>query len=374
MNPVDNLAQFSTHLQLQYGEGMLFIFWLIFTFLFLALIFLALTVLSRIAKLADERFERQLAALYEPFLLKLLYETDDFIEKPEIPVEIATRMRTRFQKQVFTSLIVRLNKGLDGELSLKLRTLYRVLQLDAFSASKLHAMVWHTQASGIDELREMRVVESADSIRRLLNHPNWLVRSNAQLAVLELGNPENRLGLFESISFPLTEWEQLRLHESLKSRNEYKITSFSSLFDSKNESIAIFGIRMSSYFGCIDDIHDLQLLSTDSRVQIRLEAILGLMRLGDFQMQEILADQFDVEPFDVQVAIMQYLLHTGYDRIAFYVAILNHPNHAIALLAAKALALFDPDNFPKAYEPYSKNMPGISAMLAHAADRRLQRL
>lgn len=374
MNPVDNLAVFSSFLQHQYGDGMLFIFWLIFTFLFLAFIFLVLTVLSRIAKLADQRFEKQLALLYEPFLLKLLYETDDFIQKPEIPIEIATRLRTRFQKQTFTDLIVKLNKGLDGDLSLKLRTLYRVLKLEDFSISKLNANVWHIQASGIDELREMRIVETVDRIQKLLNHPNWLVRSNAQLAVLELGNPHNRLRLFESIKFPLTDWEQLRLHESLKSRNEDRINSFSSLFSSANQSIAVFGIRMSSYFGCTEDIPELQALSSEPREQLRHEAILGLMRLGDFQMQEILADQFDMETAVVQAAIMQYLLQTGYDRLSFYAAAIHHPTHEIALLAAKGLARFDAANFPAAYQQLGENNAIIAAILAHAADRRLQRL
>ena len=374
MNPVDNLAIFSTYLQHQYGDGMLFIFWLIFTFLFLAGIFLTLTILSRVAKLADERFEKQLAALYEPFLLKLLYESDDFIENPAIPIEISSRLRTRFQKQTLTDLIVRLNKGLDGELSLKLRTLYRVLKLEAYSISKLQAKVWHIQASGIDELREMRIVETVEAIQKLLNHPNWLVRSNAQLAVLELGNPDNRLRLFESITFPLTDWEQLRLHESLKSRNEDKISSFSSLFTSPNKSIVLFGIRMSSFFGCTRDIPELQDLSSNPDENLREEAIYGLMRLGDFQMQEILAEQFAIESKPVQTAIMHYLLQTGYDRLSFYTEALHDPTHAISLLAAKGLARFDEAHFPTAYESLGTNNPVIATLLAHAADRRLQRL
>lgn len=374
MNPVDNLGVFTTYLQLQYGTGMLFIFWLIFTFLSFALLFLILTVLSRFAKLADSRFEKQLAELFEPFLLQLLYESEDFIQNPTIPKEISSRLRTRFQKQTFTNLIVKLNKGLDGELSLKLRTLYRVLHLHRFSISKLKAKVWHIQASGIDELREMRMNDTVDMIQKLLNHPNWLVRSNAQLAILELGHPENRLKLFEEITYPLTDWEQLRLHESLKNRNEDRINSFSNLFHSQNESIAIFGMRMSSFFGCTNDILAMQEFTYDVREDFRKESILGLMRLGDYQMQEILADQFVQETTPVQYAIIQYLLQTGYDRLSFYEDAILHHNHAIALQAAKALARFNSQNFPAAYESLAQHNPAITALLSHAADRRLQRL
>jgi len=371
MQPTTTIADLVNKLEVLYGGGMVFIFWLIFTFLFFGLLFLTMTLLSRFAKDADARFVSDLNSYFEDRLLGLLYGMNEKSREQNIQ-EIRIKQKTRFQKQLLADTMVRLGKGLSGGLSKEVQELYRILDLDAYSLGKLKAMNWSIQASGINELREMQVVEAVPTIRKLLNHRLALVRSNAQLALLELENADDRLAVFEQINYPLSAWDQLRLHESLKSRNGANIDSFSRLFGLQNQSIVIFGIRMSAFFGCSRDIHSLQQLSSHADARVRTEAIMALTRLGDYLLQQNLADQFEVEENQVQKAILQYLMYTGFDKLSFFKNALTHTDHEVSLQAAKALAQLQPVGFPERYAEEFKEIPEVVARLLHAADRRLQ--
>ncbi|MBA4304068.1 MAG: hypothetical protein C0424_07570 [Sphingobacteriaceae bacterium] len=371
MNPVDNIAALVNELEVRYGMGMVFIFWLIFSFLFLALIFLLMTLLSRFAKDADARFTQDLNQYYEERLLGLLYGMSDHSDEQHIE-EIKLKLKTRFQQQLLADIMVRLGKGLSGNLSDKVKQLYRTLQLHSYSLGKLKAVNWSIQASGISELREMHIQEGIPAIRELLNHRVALVRSHAQLALLELEAEGDRLSVFEQITYPLTDWDQLRLHESLKSRNGFHIESFGRLFSLSNHSIVLFAIRMSAFFGCSRDILPLQAMSSHPNVEIRTEAILALTRLGDYQLQEVLVDQFEGEETAVQHAILQYLMYTGYDRLSFFEQALTHPSHYISLQAARALAALQPAGFPEIYIERFAPQSLVIERIMHAADRRLQ--
>lgn len=370
MNPVDNIAALVNELEVLYGKGMVFIFWLIFLFLFSALVFLLMTLLSRFAKDADARFTRDLQQYYEERLLGLLYGVSNK-SHTELMEEIKLKLKTRFQQQILTDMMMKLGKGLSGKLSDDLQQLFRQLGLHQYSIGKLKAVNWSIQASGISELREMHIKEATAVIRTLLNHRVALVRSHAQLALLELEMEGDRLAVFEQIAYPLTDWDQLRLHESLKSRNGDKIESFNRLFHLSNHSIVVFAIRMSAFFGCSRDIPALQELSGHDHLEIRTEAILALTRLGDYQMQELLAVQFEGEEPAVQKAILQYLMYTGYDVSSFFEQALLHESHEISLQAARALAVIRPVGFPESLIERFAQRPEAVACIQHAADRRL---
>lgn len=370
MNPVDNIAALVNKLEVLYGQGMVFIFWLILIFLFVALVFLLMTLLSRFAKDADARFVSELNSYFEDRLLGLLYGMNGKSREQNLQ-EISLKQKTRFQKQLLADTMVRLGKGLSGGLAKEVQQLYRTLGLDRYSIGKLKAMNWSIQASGINELREMQVAEAIPSIKKLLNHRVSLVRSNVQLALLEMEVDEDRLAVFEQINYPLSTWDQLRLHESLKSRNGANIESFSRLFELQNQSIVIFGIRMSAFFGCSRDIPMLQALATHNDIAIRTEAIDALTRLGDYLLQESLADQFEVEEIRVQKAILHYLMYTGFDKLSFFKNALLHPDHEVSLQAAKAIAQLQPAGFPELYVAEFNELPTVTERLLHAADRRL---
>lgn len=371
MNPIDNIGALVNELEVIYGKGMVFIFWLIFIFVFSAVLFLGMTLLSRFAKEADARFKKDLHHYYEGRLLGLLYGVNEQTELQFLE-EIKSKIRTRFQMQVLADMMVGLSKGLSGNLSEKVQQLYRILGLHYFSMSKLRATNWSIQASGISELREMNIKESIPHIRKLLNHRIALVRSHAQLALLELESENDRLAVFEQIAYPLNTWDQLRLHESLKSRNNDKIESFARLFSLTNPTIVVFAMRMSAAFGCSKDIPILQTFVTHPNVNLRTEAIQALTRLGDYQLQEVLAIQFDHEEQMVQKAILKYLMYTGYDQLTFFEQALLHPAHEVSLQAAIALAALHPAHFPSEWLKRFSYLPEVVARIEHAADRRLQ--
>lgn len=335
MNVLKSLSEYALA---NHGQGMLFIFWLIFSFLFLAGIFLVVTLLSRIAKISDARKSRKLIAVFELVILQMLEDPNAALIKIDFQKSFKKKyLKNRFQKQLLVNELVSVHKGLEGELATSIQHLFKKLALDQFCFQKLNSGNWEIKATGINELREMRIKEATPFIAKMVSDKEFLVRGNAQLALLEL--QENRESIFflANLEYVLSDWEQLRLHESLKTRGEAKHESFKALFTTNNTSIVIFGIRMASYFGCHSDIPALTLLITHQNEEIRYQSIKALRKLGDFEAEADLVHRFTVESVKVKMAILDYLRGTGYHSLQLFLDALNSKDHQLSLMSAFGL-------------------------------------
>lgn len=311
MNPLYQFAQFVTDLELRFGAGWLFIFKIVIFFLTMALLFLVTTVFSRIGKLRDNQIKIKHQTIFQNFLLDFLYQEqnagDSYLNAPEIGFIKRKYLINHFNRQLLVDEIVNLHKGLSGDTAIRLRTLFGHFELDHFCMAKLKSRSWQIKAAGINELREMRINAAKESIERLVNHPEQNVRSNAQIALLELDQSDSRLSFFQNLSFGLTEWDQLRLYESLKARSGQNVKSFKPLFQSTNTDIVYFGIRMANYFGSTSDIAFLYAFLNHEKIEIRSETIITLTKLGDFESHVQLTDRYWDEKPSIQLLILKYL-------------------------------------------------------------------
>ena len=368
MNVLKSLSEYALA---NHGHGMLFIFWLIFTFLFLAACFLILTLLSRISKISDVKKEIKLKSIYEVLILDVMEEEHGKVKSIENRSFQKEHLSTRFQKQLLVNELVAVHKGLDGALAERIRQLFKMLELDQFCLQKLNSGRWEVKASAINEIREMQISEAIPLIEKLVFDKEFLVRGNAQLALLELKEERDSIGFLAGLGYALSDWEQLRLHESLKARGETKHDSFQLLFDAKHPSVIIFGVRMSSYFGCIQDIPALTQLSKHPNEEIRYQSIKALRNLGDFEAESDLEKRFESETIKVKTAILEYLQGTGYNSLQLFLDALTSKDHQLSLMAAFGLKRgYDPSFL----EPLLKGLQlseAVHLCLKHAEDPRL---
>ncbi|MFN3528375.1 MAG: HEAT repeat domain-containing protein [Bacteroidia bacterium] len=354
--------------------GLLLIFGAISGFLLLAAMFLLITLLSRIAKTADERKQHTLKQIFEDFIMNALYG-DKQVQEISLPMVInpfkRKYLRTRFQQQLMTTELVNLGKGLDGEIMQNLIELFYRLDLNMMCLQKLRSKNWHIVAEGIAELREMRVHEALPKIITLINHPEKSVRNEVQLAVLEMGESANRMDAFLEINYNLTQWEQIRLHESLKSRGRRSIVSFSNLYNAHNPDVCRFGMRMSAYFGMTNDIPALQQYVHHKVEALRIESIHALTHLGDFQIQEALAQQFSHETEAVRKEILHYLTGSGFESLQLFLDALTGESREISLAAARSLLHSYPSKFIQELIDGLQLNEAIRARIAHVSDSRL---
>ncbi|MDP2189528.1 MAG: HEAT repeat domain-containing protein [Sphingobacteriaceae bacterium] len=335
MNTLKSLSEYALY---NHGASMLFIFWLIFSFLILACTFLIVTIFSRLSKISDSRKSKKLKAVFELIILQMLEEPETALLKAEFEKSFKKKyLKNRFQKQLLVDELVAVHKGLEGELANSIQQLFRKLKLDQYCLQKLGSSSWEVKAAGINELREMQITEAMPLIAKMVLDKEFLVRGNAQLALLELQNSRESISFLKDLSYQLSDWEQLRLHESLKSRGNTKHDSFKTLYNSDNASVIIFGIRMSSYFGCHQDIAALTLLSTHHNEEIRFQSIKALRKLGDFEAESMLAQRFSSETIKVRIAILDYLRGTGYNSLQLFLDALTSSDHQLSLMAAFGL-------------------------------------
>lgn len=376
MNPLHQFAQFIAELEVRFGAGWLFILKIVLFFLVMAILFLVLSVFSRLGKLRDSEIKVKRQAIFQNFLLDFLYgELEIGRANFDIPTVKAIRKKyltTRFNVQLLIDEIVNLHKGLSGETAMRLQELFHHFELDHYCMAKLKAKSWQVKAGGINELREMRIVGAKNEIERLVNHPVQNVRSNAQIALLELDQSESRLNFFENLSFGLTEWDQLRLYESLKSRSGNHVKSFTILFRSENLDIVRFGIRMSNYFGCTSDIGDLKAILEHDDINIRREAIIALTQLGDFESHETLGSRFWGENATIQLLIIKYLEKIQIMDFRLLKHALFDPDYTLSMEAAYQINEHFIEQKASLISPLPESHP-IRQRFAHAAEPSIRR-
>lgn len=374
MNPLYQFALFIEALENRFGTGWLFILGIIILLLALAALFLMLSVFSRLGKQRDDQIRIRRQSVFQTFLLDFLYgdlKTGEvWVDTPEVTAFRKKHLRNRFNIQLLIDEIVNLHKGLSGETATRLQELFRHFRLDQQCIAKLNSIAWQVKAAGINELREMRIHEAAPLIQDLVNHSERNVRSNAQIALLELDQSDSRLDFFQDLDFGLTDWDQLRLYESLKSRSGNNPKSFKILFPLADPDIVLFGVRMSNYFGCTQDIKALTELLDHSDPLIRAETILALTNLGEFESHRLLADRFLDEDPHTQLLILKYLEKTQNIDFSTLKNALLSGNHKLSLEAAYQILAYYPDKIAAILDPLPEHH-AIRNRFAHAAEPRL---
>lgn len=174
-------------------------------------------------------------------------------------------------KEVMIQEIISLNKNMKGDFKSRLKLIYRKLDLDKHSIKKLSLKRWDVIASGIVEINEMDVVEAAPLVEKFTSHENFYIRSNAVATMLNISNDMSLKVLAEQ-RYPLSRWQQMNYYRIIKYLNSKGNVEVNLLFESKNESVRVFGIKLVRYLGLVDRLSILQKMygsaSTNEKIEI----------------------------------------------------------------------------------------------------------
>jgi hypothetical protein len=155
-------------------------------------------------------------------------------------------------KDVMIQEIISLNKNMKGDFKSKLKTIYRKLGLDLHSIQKLSSKKWDVITSGIVEINEMDVVEAVDKVTKFAKSENFNIRSNAVATLLNISN-DPELKVLVDQDFPLSRWQQMVYFRIIKFiNNSQQKVRVDFLFESKNESVRVFGYKLVRYLGLFE--------------------------------------------------------------------------------------------------------------------------
>lgn len=267
----------------------------------------------------------------------IMEEAEESIEESK---KIHRVLRTRTAKQFAIDELILCKKNFSGAVSENIVALYLELGLKKYSLDKLlNKNKWHIKAKGIQELYLMDQKDVLKNIYKNTNSENEFIRMEAQTGVIHLtGFPGLRF--LDVISYPLTEWQQLKLLEQLRLYPDKEDLSdrIPEWLLSKNPSVVVFALKLAD---------DYQVFSIRTQVinclvhpekEVRSQAIRTLIRLADEKTPSILLGYFSKETFVNKVFILDALRSLATpDETDFLIGLLEDENDTIKLKAAIVL-------------------------------------
>lgn len=201
-------------------------------------------------------------------------------------------------QDVLIHRIIGLNKKMKGEFKEKLKTIYHQLGLDQVSAAKIKQSKWHIIAEGLVEINEMDLVETLREVKKLSDSSNFHVRSLAVSALLNLSEKSD-LSFLRDQTYPLSDWQQMNYLRIIKFVSAQKQLKIEMLFESKNMSIRIFGIKLVRMLGRVDLLERLAEMATLASNEEKIEILQTYEEIGahmevDFINQCLKSEDLDV--------------------------------------------------------------------------------
>ena len=223
-----------------------------------------------------EKLHQYLMEKYQELIINYLFGNaapDDFR-----PIASDT-----YPRQVLIDQMIDVSINLKGEEARKLLGLYKHLGLDRDSIERARNYRWHIKIKGFRELAFMNIKDANDAIYKALNSSNEILRMEAQIALVRLGD-ESAFDFLSHFERPFSLWEQISLHELIVQHN-LPLPQFKQWLTSSNPTVAMFALRMIREFKqaeAEEAVHD-TILHPDPAVKQ-----LAIQVAGDLNMRSTL--------------------------------------------------------------------------------------
>lgn len=342
-------------------------------FLFLNLIFLISSILLlllilyvRIKKKIIKNKVDKCQDRYRDFISGWVYNEDSKVEIKRLFSEL----RNKIKRDVFTTELLSLHSNLVGESADKLVELFHLAGLKKYSEKKIHSSKWNIKAKGFRELVQMKIFDENTQIAKYLNSKNDELRIEAQLAWIEL-NPDNPDSFLDNSKISLTDWWQLNALISLKKIGN--IPDFGKWVGSKNDSVAIFAIKMVGIFKQFESI-ELVMEQLDSPiVKVRFEAISTLGKMAQPAPVHDLQLLYYKESTEIKAQILKSLIMISDSENAdfFRKTLLDEIDSNLRILSARGLVALGSSGLEIIEKLDLEADEVLKKIIAHAKDRRI---
>lgn len=251
----------------------------IFIFLGCGILFFSLLITNRLRKNKETK-EREEYATFIDLLFNAVISSNTSVHA----ILETGKYGKMFKNKKFRSMLVQdithLHLNYTGESRLKLEEFYRKSGLINISFKKLKSQHWEKKCEGIRELTGLNIKEAFHDTYLCLQHPHDTLRLEALLGLIRL-DAVNCLSIIQNYPHNINDWIQLNLLYEIDKSDLTPLESFTSLLNSKNNSIVVLGIRLCAKFKQLENvplIRELQ-ISTCSE-SIRSAAELALHKLS----------------------------------------------------------------------------------------------
>ncbi|WP_100626788.1 HEAT repeat domain-containing protein [Algoriphagus formosus] len=202
-------------------------------------------------------------------------------------------------KEVLIERIIGLNKKMKGEFKGKLKELYKKLDLIKITEKNLKSKKWSYVTTGLVQVNEMDLSELLPEVKKHTNSKNFHVRSSAGATLLNLSQ-EADLSFLKNQDYPLSDWQQMNYLRIIKYVHPTKKLMIHELFQSPNESVRIFAIKLVAFLGRFDLIEQIKILVPSAQNSEKIEILQTYLTLGAHMEAEFINANITSEDEDVQ--------------------------------------------------------------------------
>ncbi|NLA48856.1 MAG: HEAT repeat domain-containing protein [Bacteroidales bacterium] len=282
-----------------FGKSLALINALIITILFSIssmILLLVFILFNRRRMEKKQKLHQYLMEKYQELIINYLFGT-------AVPEDFRPIASDTYRRQVLIDQMIDVSINLKGEEAKMLLGLYKHLGLDRDSERRAHDRRWHKKIKGFRELAFMNIKSANETIFKALNSSNEILRMEAQIALVRLGD-DKPFDFLNKLERPFSLWEQISLHELIVQHN-LPLPEFSRWLNSPNPTVAMFALRMIREFNqseAEEAVHGI-LMHPDPEIKR-----LAIQVAGDMNMRstlETMKHMYKFQNYDVCLEIIK---------------------------------------------------------------------
>ncbi len=349
------------------GFNLPFIFGIVFSFLIVVL-FLYVLVYQGVLRARKKQRDRW-NTLTDNVIYKVIFHEDDHTDGDQrgelldiisrtdikIPKGLTQHLSNKNFRKILIQKLIAVKLNMSGVASENLTRLFRQFKFDKQILKMLNSSSWYKMASAIQQIGIMELDEYKQRLFEFVDHERGLIRVEAQNAILKFYGFEG-LRFLDNASYPITEWQQIKLLDQLASLHTENFTGIEVWLESKNDTIVLFALKLVKNYHRFELFDQVVACLRHNNPIVRQHAIKVLKDLPSEHSAAILIDIYFSETANNQLAILHALESVSTDaEIPFLLSLLSDDVIAIKIASAKALA--------------SLGQSGIEAIQSHSASK-----
>ncbi|WP_143097805.1 HEAT repeat domain-containing protein [Chitinophaga sp. CF118] len=252
-------------------------------------------------------------------------------------------MKKKINRQIVIDQLVTAKKNLMGDAAKNIISLYKQLHLVNDSFSKLNSRKWYKIALGIQELYIMEQREALQLIEKYAGHKNELVRTEVQIALVNLLG-FNGLHFLDGLSSPISSWQQARLLEELRPMDMCDMPRLNLWLHSHNKDVIMFALKLVEVYYEAEAYEAVLTCLRHPDEGVRRQAVNSIARMAKVSIIAVLIAQYKCESPRNKKNILFHLEGIATDsELTFLLTELKEEKNTARLDVARVIAMAYPN-------------------------------
>lgn len=289
-------------------------------------------------KIREQRQEMLSLILFDDNPESESYQT--IFELPEFSTSPTARLGKRKKyryRQIMLNEMLDIKKNLSQASLTPLYDLYNKLELHKDSLRKMKSRKYRKVVLGIREAASMNYKHHYKEIYDFTNHPNEIIRVEAQEAMVRIWQTSG-LRFLSNSTYDVSDWEQMSLINLLQLSNSKKPRHLSKWLSSDNYTVVVFALRLSALYNCYELQEKIYNCLHHVHDRVKTEAVNCLKTIYDENTELLLTDYFKQVNLNVQRHVMRALASmASNESTSFFFQQLRNEDVEIRFSAVKSL-------------------------------------